>query len=91
MSTSTTPDQAVRTSTARPWTVILYNDDVHAFDEVVMQVQQATGSSEEKAYQVTLEAHSRGKSVVFTGPVEECQRVARVLRRIRLQVEVDEG
>ena len=90
-STRTTPRQATDTRSTRPWTVVLYNDDVHSFDEVVLQVQQATGASEEKAYRVTLEAHTRGKSVAFSGSMEECQRVAGVLRRIRLQVEVDEG
>ena len=78
-----------KTRTARPRIVVLYNDDFHAFDEVVLQIQKATGKSEEEAYRVTLEAHSRGKSVAYAGAVEDCQRVAAVLRKIRLQVEVD--
>lgn len=79
------------TRTTRPWQVVLYNDDVHPFDRVVLQVQKATGKSETEAYRITLEAHSRGKSVAYIGPLEDCQRVAGVLRRIRLQVEVDES
>lgn len=90
---TTQPDtrQEPETETTKPWIVVLYNDDVHAFDDVVLQVQKATGKSEAEAYRITLEAHTKGRSVAFQGELTECQRVAGVLRRIRLQVEVDEG
>ncbi len=77
--------------TARPWNVVLYNDEWHAFDEVVLQVQKATGKKESEAHAITLEAHEKGKAIVFTGQQSDCQRVAGILRQIRLQVEVDEG
>lgn len=70
---------------------MLYNDDVHLFDDVVRQVQLATGKSEQEAYAVTLEAHTKGKAVAYIGTHEECQRVAGILRRIGLLVEVDEA
>ena len=82
-------DQDVRT--ARPWNVVLYNDDWHPFDAVVLQVQKATGKSEAEAHAITNEAHNRGKAVAFTGELERCEKVAAVLRKIRLQVEVDEA
>jgi ATP-dependent Clp protease adaptor protein ClpS len=77
------------TRTARPWIVILYNDDYHAFDEVVFQVQKATGCSLEDAERITYEAHVTGRAIAYTGTQEECERVAGVLRQIRLQVETD--
>jgi len=76
---------------ATPWNVILYNDDYHSFDEVVLQVQKATGYSEERAAEITYEAHTEGRAVAFTGDKDECKRVATVLREIRLQVEIDEA
>lgn len=79
------------TVTARPWNVVLYNDEWHAFDEVVLQVQKATGKTESAAHAITLEAHEKGKAVAYSGMKAECQKVAGVLRQIRLQVEVDEG
>lgn len=91
---TTTPvkeDVATEANTARPWNVVLYNDDWHAFDEVVLQIQKATGKSESEAHAITHEAHDRGKAVAFTGTLEKCQSVAAVLRQIRLQVEVDDG
>ena len=72
-----------------PWVVILYNDDYHGFDEVILQVQKATGCSLEEAVWITEEAHTTGRAIAYTGTQEECDRVAGVLRLIRLQVETD--
>jgi ATP-dependent Clp protease adaptor protein ClpS len=72
-----------------PWVVVLYNDDYHEFDEVILQVQKATGCSLEAAVLITEEAHVTGRAIAYTGTQEECERVAGVLRQIRLQVETD--
>lgn len=69
--------------------VVLYNDDDHSFDEVVLQIQKATGCDLEKAIDIMWEAHSKGRAICFHGERKECHRVARVLREIRLQAEVD--
>ncbi|MBV9867800.1 MAG: ATP-dependent Clp protease adaptor ClpS [Abitibacteriaceae bacterium] len=69
--------------------VILYNDDWHSMDEVIFQLQKATGCNIEKAMSIMLEAHTKGRAPCYHGSREDCQRVARVLREIRLQVEVD--
>jgi ATP-dependent Clp protease adaptor protein ClpS len=74
-----------------PWVVILYNDDWHPFDQVVFQIQKATGCSLDKAEWVTYEAHSLGKAVAFSGTLEDCERVAAILREIKLQVETDKA
>ena len=72
-----------------PWVVILYNCDCHSFDEVILQLQKATGCSLEKALEISLEAHQRGRAIAYTGSAEDCERAAAVLRSIRLQVETD--
>jgi ATP-dependent Clp protease adapter protein ClpS len=69
--------------------VILYNDDYHSEDEVVLQIQKATGYELQRAIEIMLEAHITGRAICFRGDREDCQRVARVLREIKLQVEVD--
>jgi len=74
---------------ALPFYVILYNDDHHAVDEVVLQVQKATGVSLHQAFEITMEAHTKGRAVCFTGEIDECEKVAAVLREIKLTVEVD--
>jgi ATP-dependent Clp protease adapter protein ClpS len=77
------------TRLARPWVVILYNDDWHPYDQVVFQVQKATGCSLEEAERITHEAHTQGRAIAYSGTQEECERAANVLREIRLQVETD--
>ena len=77
------------TEPALPYYVILYNDDFHGIDEVVLQVQKAAGVSVQEAFEITMEAHTRGKAVCYTGDAESCEKVAAVLREIKLTVEID--
>ena len=72
-----------------PWVVILYNCDCHTFDDVILQLQKATGCSIERALMIAMEAHTRDRAIAYTGTAAECGRVAGVLRSIRLQVETD--
>lgn len=72
-----------------PYVVILYNDDVHEFDEVSSQLQKATGYDAARCEQIMLEAHTRGRAIAYTGSADACERAANILRQIRLQVETD--
>ena len=71
-----------------PWFVVLFNDEVHAFDEVVIQVMRAAGCSLQRAAEVTLQAHTAGKADAYAGPFEECLRVGSVLGEIGLLTEI---
>ncbi|MFQ5638633.1 MAG: ATP-dependent Clp protease adaptor ClpS [bacterium] len=73
---------------SRPWLVILYNDDVHTFDEVIVQLQKAIGCSMLEGTKIALEAHFRGKAVAYKGRFKDCNRVAGILREIGLVVEI---
>lgn len=77
--------------TDKPYIVILYNCECHTFEEVEVQLQKATGCTLEKAEAFAIEVDATGRAVVFGGAAEECERVANVLRQIRLQVETDRG
>ena len=70
------------------WQVILYNDDYHLFDQVVAQVQKATGYAYPRAYAIAMEAHTTGRAVVWSGAIEECLRVEAVLREIGLHTDI---
>jgi ATP-dependent Clp protease adapter protein ClpS len=72
-----------------PWKVILYNDDIHSFDEVILQLIKALGCSSQKAGEIAFEAHTTGKAIAFSGAFEDCFRVAGVLREIQLIVEIE--
>lgn len=71
-----------------PWRVILYNDDIHTFDEVIVQLVKATGCSFQQAEKYAWQVHTTGKACVFEGSFEECFRVQGVLREIQLVTEI---
>ena len=87
------PEQstAVAEHLDRLWRVILYNDNWHTFDEVIQQLQKATGCSVDHASHIADEVHTRGRATAYTGEKDTCKRVASVLREIQLQVESDEA
>ncbi len=74
---------------AKPAWVILYNDDWHSFDDVAFQLVKAVACTLEQGYEFAEIVHTQGKARVFDGARGDCERVAGVLRQIRLQVEVD--
>jgi ATP-dependent Clp protease adaptor protein ClpS len=82
-------DSRVEGSLAKPGRVILYNDDWHSFDDVIQQLIKATGCDEATAEGHAWTVHTQGRAQVFEGGRADCDRVAGVLREIRLQVEVD--
>ena len=82
-------EEALDAAVDDPYVVILYNDEVHGLEEVVEQIQRATGYDLERCIRIMLEAHTQGRAIAYTGSEEACERVARVLRQIRLQVETD--
>ena len=79
------------THIGNPYIVILYNDDYHGLDEVVSQLQLATGYEIIRCVQIMMDAHTRGRAVAYSGTEKECERAANILRQIRLQVETDKS
>ncbi len=69
--------------------VILYNDEWHPMDQVIEQVMKACECGKLKAMKITIDAHRKGRAVCYKGNRGKCQKVAKVLREIRLQCEVD--
>jgi ATP-dependent Clp protease adaptor protein ClpS len=77
------------TELGNPWQVVLFNDEVHSFDEVILQLQKAAGYSLEKATELTLRVHTNGKAVVYIGSKNDCEKVAGVLGQIKLSTQVE--
>ncbi len=46
------------------WRVLLFNDDIHPYDLVVLCLEIEAGLSRELASHITLEAHTKGVAVV---------------------------
>lgn len=69
--------------------VILFNDEEHTFDEVVSQIQLATGCSAVRAELLTWEVHTKGKAVVYEGKFENALRVSSILEEIALRTQLE--
>ncbi len=77
-------DEAIDT----PWKLILYDDDVHTFDEVINQLIKALACSLPQAEEFTLKVHNEGKANVYEGSFEECLKRNAVLQEIQLITEI---
>jgi len=86
--TKTSPEVAVEEEIDKPWRLILYNDEIHTFEEVIMQLQKALSCSLEKAEELTITVHTKGKAVVYEGSFEECFKRNSVLQEIQLITEI---
>lgn len=71
-----------------PWIVILFNDDVHTFDEVARQLMKAIGCTLSAGYAIAHQVHTTGSARVYEGDLEDCERVAAVLEEIHLRIKL---
>ncbi|MEX0661495.1 MAG: ATP-dependent Clp protease adaptor ClpS [Balneolaceae bacterium] len=71
-----------------PWRLILFDDDIHTFDEVNNQLIKALGCSVSEAEEMTKKVHEEGKAQVYEGLFEECLKINSVLQEIQLVTEI---
>jgi ATP-dependent Clp protease adapter protein ClpS len=69
--------------------VILFNDDVHSFDEVIQQLIKAIRCTPRQGEQIAWTVHTRDKCEVYQGTFEECLHVSAVLEEIDLKTQID--
>ena len=69
--------------------MVLYDDDIHTFEDVILQVVKATGCSAQRAERHAWTVHTKGKDVVYQGDFFECFRVQGVLKEIGLVTEIE--
>jgi ATP-dependent Clp protease adaptor protein ClpS len=75
-----TPDERTRTRRQPPYAVVLHNDDLNGFDFVVGVLRKVLRYARRKAYLLTLNAHLKGRSVVWTGALEVAELKADQIR-----------
>jgi len=69
--------------------VILFNDEWHTFEEVIVQIIKAIHCSFEVARDKTFEVHVKGKSIIFSGELDMCLKVSSVLEEIALHTQIE--
>ena len=75
--------------TQDPAKVILFNDEIHTFDEVIAQLIKATGCNVARAEALAMEVHTNGKAVVFGGELLRCMEVSSILEEIKLMTQIE--
>jgi ATP-dependent Clp protease adapter protein ClpS len=76
------------TSDLKASRVVLYNDEWHSFDEVIVQLIKAISCTFEQARDFAFEVHVKGKAIVFSGTMKDCLRVSSVLEEIALNTQI---
>ena len=71
------------------YVVIVFNNEVNTYDEVILILQKATGCTLEEAEMETWEIDHTGRSVVHHGDRSECERAAAIIATIGIQVAVE--
>lgn len=71
------------------FSLILFNDSFHEFEEVINQVMKATGYGYDKSEAITIEAHNKGRALVLTGAIEGCLKSQAVLEEINLRTSIE--
>ena len=56
-----------------PWIVLVWNDPINTMSYVTFVFQKLFGYPKEKATQLMLDVHHKGKAVVSNGPREKCE------------------
>ena len=72
-----------------PAKVILFNDEVHTFEEVIGQLIKAIRCDSKRAETMAWEVHSTGKCVVFVGEMEQCVVISAILEEIELMTQIE--
>ena len=77
------------TDIQHPAKVILFNDEVHTFEEVIGQIIKAVRCDLSKAEALTWEVHNTGKAMVYEGEMTKCVQVSSVLEEIQLMTQIE--
>jgi ATP-dependent Clp protease adaptor protein ClpS len=67
------PDVSEVTDLDRPWRVLVWNDPINLMSYVTFVFQKLFGYSREKAHQLMLDVHLKGKAVVAHGSREKAE------------------
>lgn len=66
-------DQSDETKSDRPWIVIVWNDPINLMSYVTYVFQKLFGYSLEKATELMLDVHHKGRAVVSSGSRERAE------------------
>ena len=68
--------------------LVLFNSH-HIWEDVILQIQKATGYDLVHCEQIATIAHTKGKAIVKSGDVEELELINNTLREINLVTSIE--
>lgn len=68
----------------QPWHVIVFNDPVNLMSYVTMVIRRIFGYGREKAEQMMLDVHQKGRCIVWTGGKEQAELYVKQLQEHQL-------
>lgn len=71
-------------SLAPPWNVIVHDDPITLMVYVTMVLRRVFGYPQERAQELMMEVHTRGRSVVWTGAREQAELYVHKLHAAQL-------
>jgi ATP-dependent Clp protease adaptor protein ClpS len=72
------------TSLATPWQVLIFDDPVNLMSFVTMVIRRIFGYSEQKATELMLQVHNKGRAIVWTGDREKAELFVQQLQSYQL-------
>jgi ATP-dependent Clp protease adaptor protein ClpS len=67
------PTDDIEVAEDHPWIVLVWNDPINLMSYVTFVFQKLFGYSLEKATELMLDVHHKGRAVVSNGPREKCE------------------
>ena len=85
------PEKQDKPEVPPPWRVLLHNDEVNLFENVIRLLHRLTPLSMEEAFRRTQEAHMRGRAVLLSTHKERAELYVEQLTSVGLTVTMEEG
>ena len=82
--TAPLPGVSEREDIAPPWQVLVLNDPVNLMSFVTLVLRRVFGYSEQKATELMLQVHQRGRAIVWTGEREKAELYVQQLQSHQL-------
>ena len=80
---------AVDEDLSPPWQVLIFNDPVNLMSFVTLILRRIFGYSEQKATELMLQVHHRGRAIVWTGEREKAELYVQQLQSYQLNASME--
>ena len=83
-------ETATSAKLAPPWNVIVHDDPITLMVYVTMVLRRVFGYTQERAHELMMEVHTRGRSIVWTGAREQAELYVHKLHAAQLLASMEQ-